>query len=48
MFYYDGIDLSDGIDAAKSNNSKEYMVFYYWFLVMGLSFKIMSVMVVMI
>ena len=25
------IDLSEGIDVAKSNNSKEYMICRYWF-----------------
>ena len=29
MLYYDGIDLSEGIDFAKSNNSKEYIVCHY-------------------
>ena len=31
MLYYDRIDLSGGIDPAKSNNSKECIVSYYWF-----------------
>ena len=31
MLYYDKIDLSKGIDIAKSNNSKECMVCQYWY-----------------
>ena len=31
MLYYDRIDLSEGIDAAKSSNSKECIVCYYFF-----------------
>ena len=31
MLYYDGINLSKGIDAAKSKSSKECIVFYYSF-----------------
>ena len=37
--YYDKIDSSKGIDVAKNNNSKEYMVCYYWFLNHGLKFE---------
>ena len=48
MVYYDRIDLSEGIDVAKNNNSKECMVCQHWFLMMGLNFKISFVMVVMI
>lgn len=48
MLYYDRIDLSAGIDPVKSNNSKEYMVYHYWFLIMGLNFKILFSIVVMI
>ena len=32
MLNYNGIDLSEGIDIAKSNYSKEFMVCHYWFL----------------
>ena len=32
MLYYDRIDISEGIDFAKSNNSKECMICHYWFL----------------
>ena len=31
MLYYDKIDLSEGIDDAKSNNGKEYVVCHYRF-----------------
>ena len=31
MLYYDGINLSKGIDAAKSKSNKECIVFYYSF-----------------
>ena len=48
MLYYDKIDISEGIDPAKSNNSKECMVCHYWFLIMGSNFKILSVIVAMI
>ena len=30
MLYCDRIDISKGIDLAKSNNSKEYMICRYW------------------
>ena len=29
--YYDRIDVCEGIDLAKSNNSKECMICHYWF-----------------
>ena len=29
MLYYDRIDLSEGIDVAKSNNSKECIICHY-------------------
>ena len=29
MLYYDRIDTSEGIDPAKSNSSKEYMICHY-------------------
>ena len=31
MLYYDKIDISERIYLAKSNNSKEYMIFHHWF-----------------
>ena len=30
MLYYDRIDISEGTDLAKSNNSKECMICHYW------------------
>ena len=36
MFHYDRIDISEGITLAKSNNSKECMIWHYWFLNHGL------------
>ena len=32
MLYYDRINLSEGTDLVKSNDSKEYMVWHYWFV----------------
>ena len=31
MLYYDRIDISKGTDLAKSNSSKEYMIYRYKF-----------------
>ena len=31
MLYYNRIILSEGIDASKSNNSKECIISHYWF-----------------
>ena len=31
MLQYDRTDISEGIDLAKSNNSKEFMICHYWF-----------------
>ena len=31
MMYYDRIDISEGIDLAKSNNSKECMICHFVF-----------------
>ena len=39
MLYYDRIDTSDGIDLAKSNNSKKCMICHYWFFNHGLKFQ---------
>ena len=38
MFHYDVTDLSEGIDVAKSNNSKECRIFYYFFFNRGSKF----------
>ena len=48
MLFYDRIDVSEGTDLTKSNNSKECMICHYWFLIMNLNFKIMYGTVVMI
>ena len=48
MLYYDKIDLNEGIGPAKSYNCKFLMACDYRFLSMGLIFKILSVMIVMI
>ena len=37
--YYDRIDISEGIDSGKSNNSKECAVGYYWLLSLGFEFQ---------
>ena len=39
MLCYDGIELSEGIDPAKSDNSKECMVCYYCFFNHGFEFR---------
>ena len=39
MLYYDRIDISKGIDLAKSNNSKEFMICIIGFLMMESNFK---------
>ena len=39
MLYYDRIDISKGIDLAKSNNSKECMIFHYRFFNHGFNFQ---------
>ena len=48
MLYYNRIDISKGIDTAKSSNSKEFVICRYCFLIIGLHFKILYAMVVMI
>ena len=35
MLYYGRIDISEGIDLAKINNSKEFMICRYWFFNRG-------------
>ena len=39
MLYYDRINISAGIDLAKSNNSKECMICHYWFFNYGFKFQ---------
>ena len=39
MVYYDRIDIIEGIDLAKSNNSKECMICDYFFFNHGLEFQ---------
>ena len=39
MLYYDRIDISEGIDLAKSNNSKECMICHYWLFNYGFVFQ---------
>ena len=36
---YDRTDISEGIDFAKSNNSKECMICHYWFVYYGFNFQ---------
>ena len=31
MLYYNRIDISEGINLAKSNKSKECLICHYWF-----------------
>ena len=39
MLYYDRIDVSEAIDLAKSNNSKENMICRYLFFNRGIKFQ---------
>ena len=39
MLYYDRIEISEGVDLAKSNNSKECMICHYWFFNHGFKFQ---------
>ena len=39
MLYYHRIDLSEGIDISKTNNSKECIVCDYWFFNNGFEFQ---------
>ena len=48
MIYYDRIDISKGIDLAKSNSCKECMICTIGFLIMDSNFKILYAKVVMI
>ena len=40
MLYYDRIDLSEGIDQNKSNDSKEQIICHYWQFDHRLKFQI--------
>ena len=39
MLYYERIDISEGTDPTKSNNSKECMICHYWFFNHGFKFQ---------
>ena len=39
MLYYDRIDIREGIDLDKSNNSKEFMICHYFFFNHGFDFQ---------
>ena len=39
MLYYDRIDISEGIDLAKNNNSKECIICHYFFFNYGFEFQ---------
>ena len=39
MLHHDRIDITKGIDTAKSNNSKECMACHYWFFNHGFEFQ---------
>ena len=39
MLYYDRTTINEGIDHAKSNNTKEYIIFPYWFFNHGIKFQ---------
>ena len=40
MLYYDGIDVSEGIDSNKTNESKKCNICHYWyFLDQGVKFQ---------
>ena len=47
MFYYDRVDLSEGIDLTKIDNGKECMVCHYSYFFRGFKFQ-NSAMVAMI
>ena len=48
ILYYDRLDISKGIDLAKSSNNKERMSRHFGFLIMDSNFKILYAMVAMI
>ena len=39
MLHYDSIALSEGIYLTKNNNSKECIVFHYWYFNHGFNFQ---------
>ena len=39
MLYYGRTDISKGIDIAKNNSIKEFMICHYWFFNHGLKFQ---------
>ena len=39
MLHYDRIDISEGINLAKTNNSKKCMICHYWFFNSGFKFQ---------
>ena len=39
MLYYERIDIGEGTDLAKRNNSKECMICHYWFFNHGFEFQ---------
>ena len=40
MWYYDGINLSEGIDLTKNNNSNKCIICHYGYFNHGLKFQI--------
>ena len=40
MLYYDRIDIWEGIDPAKSNKSKEFLICHFWLLNHGLIMEV--------
>ena len=48
MLYCNRINLSKGVDAPKSNNSKEYTIYHYWYLKHGFYFQKSVAIIVMI
>ena len=48
MPHYDRIDVSEGTDLAKSNNSKKCTICHYCFLIIVLNFRIIYATVVMV
>ena len=39
MLYYNKFYISEGVDLAKSNKSKECMICYYWYINHGFKFE---------
>ena len=48
MLHCDRIDLSEGNDLTKSSSSKESLLVTIGILIMGLNYKVLLIMVVMI